>query len=63
MAEILPFRSRAPRAGASETRLETTGQILLFTGIRYERHDDGRPSPVEPKLNRGGQPRRSRRRA
>jgi hypothetical protein len=63
MAVIVPFKARPPRA-ASEIKPDVTGQILFFTGVRYERHDESRPGPATPTFNdRSGSTRRTRRRA
>jgi hypothetical protein len=62
MAVIIPFKAR-PRMDGAETRIAGSAQIFLFTGVRYERHDEAVPGPVIPRANNNGQPRRTRRRA
>ncbi|MBN9060896.1 MAG: hypothetical protein BGP06_16075 [Rhizobiales bacterium 65-9] len=56
-----------PSAKAAERRLddkEPRGQILFFTGVRYERHDDAnRPTGADPSAGASGAQRRRRNRA
>lgn len=49
MGLVLAFQSRpqtAPRSSVARRREPTTrsADILLFTGIRYERHGDAQPT-------------------
>ncbi len=58
-ATVIPFRMPATRLplGGDEPR----GEILLFTGVRYERQVEPSPGPVNPDVS-DGQPRVRRRR-
>jgi hypothetical protein len=70
MAVIIPLKARSSADGAARSVEGAAGiagpaKILLFTGVRYERHDEitPGPTPVAPADNRSGQARRARRRA
>lgn len=61
MGSVLPFQApaRAARKRAAERDAsEPMGQIVFFTGVRYERHPEPQQDPRRP--NAGG--RRARRR-
>ncbi len=64
MAVIIPWKAR-PRADGAGQGPIGPARIILFTGVRYERHDDASPGPqpVAPNATRPGQTRRTRRRA
>lgn len=60
-AIVIPFRmppTRAPIVGD-----EPRGEILFFTGVRYERQVEPAPAPITPDLSdaRAGVRRRRRR--
>jgi hypothetical protein len=64
MGEIIPLR---PRHGAT-TDLDTPripagagegATILLFTGVRYERHNDPAPAKTPRPAGRGGRRKRA----
>lgn len=45
--EIKDYQDRAPRRVASpRSARDTLGQILLYTGIRYERMDEADTTPL-----------------
>jgi hypothetical protein len=46
MDRVLPFPAERVRRTPPEDGGRTTGVVLLFTGVRYERHDAAQPSPV-----------------
>ena len=60
MGEIVLFRS-ATRPRGNTVAPQGPAEILFFTGVRYERHDDdsGGPKRRDPE---GAAPRRPRRR-
>jgi hypothetical protein len=59
-AVLIPFPGSVARATRSPLRDgEPRGEILLFTGVRYERQVDPNPEPFEP-LAPEGQPRARR---
>jgi hypothetical protein len=60
MGEILPFRIE-PRPRAATVPPQGPAEILFFTGVRYERHDDGAGGP-QSRAPAGASPRRQRRR-
>jgi hypothetical protein len=60
MGEILPFRIES-RPRAATVAPQGPAEILFFTGVRYERHDDG-PSGPQSRASTGTAPRRQRRR-
>ena len=66
MAVIIPFKAQQ-RPDVSAERPQGSATILLYTGVRYERHADIKAvstqpiRPLEP--SGGGQSRRTRRRA
>jgi hypothetical protein len=63
MAEIIPLAERrAARPPSGRAALGPTGEIVLFLGVRYERHEEG-PSPAPAKPLAPGRGRRARRRA
>lgn len=46
MADIIPFPPevadwRVQAHGVADAEASKRGEILLFTGVRYSRHDDG----------------------
>ena len=58
------YRRRRPRSAAGED--VRMGEILLFTGVRYERRDDAAPAdgpPVHPHDGAHGRGRRASRHA
>lgn len=59
-ATVIPFRMPAtrPAAGGEGPR----GQILFFTGVRYERPAEPGPEPLKPSLSDGQAGARRRRR-
>jgi hypothetical protein len=63
MSVIIPFKLR-PRQHAGQSEPNGTAQILLYTGVRYERHEEPQPAPATPSgISGNGQSRRTRRRA
>jgi hypothetical protein len=62
MAVIIPFKARQ-RQDAAERASTGPCAILLFTGVRYERHDDARPADPAPTVSPRGATRRAKRRA
>ncbi|WP_377295296.1 hypothetical protein [Rhizobium sp. SG2393] len=51
MADVIRLTERPRRAVRAEQAIGAGAQILLFTGVRYERLDDragGRPSKKRP---------------
>ena len=46
--EIKDYQDRAPRrvVASSRSARDTLGQILLYTGIRYERMDEADTTPL-----------------
>jgi hypothetical protein len=65
MGEIIPLR---PRQGAmkdlSTARTIPVGagegaMILLFTGVRYERHEEAKPAKTPRPAGRGGRRKRA----
>jgi hypothetical protein len=59
MAHILEFRSNAVRVESEcEATLQGSAQIIIFPGVRIERH--GEP-PAEPQIERVARPRRRER--
>ena len=49
MGKLVQFENRGKGSAAPRDGTGTAGQILIFTGVRYER--DGTPVPGKP-LNR-----------
>lgn len=45
MADVIPFAPRRRSASQGPAAVGPSGQILFFTGVRYERQVD--PVPVE----------------
>lgn len=43
--EVVPFRVPGAAIRKREVRRPSDATILLFTGVRYERGDDGTPPP------------------
>ena len=61
MGEMIEFRQTARTARARPASEATTGaRILLFTGVRYERHAD-EPEPQTPEPSKDGTRRRRKR--
>lgn len=61
--DIVPFPDPASRAGRRPLAAdEPRGAVVLFTGVRYERHPEMPPGPFGP-LASDGSPRRRRRRS
>lgn len=60
-ATVLPFAGQPRRRRPFREETGARGEILFFTGVRYERHDDdsGGPKRRDPE---GAAPRRPRRR-
>jgi len=63
MGELIRFR---PRQGAKTeveaARVPLSGEgatILLFTGVRYERHEDPQPAKTPRPAGRGGRRKRA----
>ena len=62
MQTVIPFPEKALRPLRPPPRAdERPGEILLFTGIRYERQPEPGPDPSTPRLS-DGQSRSGRRR-
>jgi hypothetical protein len=62
-ATVIPFPGSVARAARSPLRDdEQRGEILLFTGVRYERQIDPNPEPIEPLAPEGHSRARRRRR-
>jgi hypothetical protein len=62
-ATLIPFPSSASRAARAPLRDdEPRGDILLFTGVRYERQVEPNPGPFEPLASEGQAKARRRRR-
>jgi hypothetical protein len=61
MAHILQFRSGALRS-EPESELAPAGgaQIIIFPGVRIERHVEPEDVPVKPRKRERGRPRRDR---
>jgi hypothetical protein len=59
MGDVVAFRPQAARRTQARVEQDAQrGEIVLFTGVRYERHD-----PVEDKRADGRSPRKRRNRA
>jgi hypothetical protein len=58
MGILIHFPERPERAGTGEASAGYAAQILFFTGVRYERHDDAAaPSgPARTRAARQGRP-------
>jgi hypothetical protein len=57
MAHIVPFRTDLARAeGDGEPMPRQTAEIVIFPGVRRERHTD--PAPAEPRAGARAGPRR-----
>lgn len=55
MGTIIPWPTIGERpARAHSTNDGERGRILLFLGVRYERHDDATPTPTVDGGARGG---------
>lgn len=60
MGELIRLRPRQEARPASSPVATATGgdrdsaTILLFTGVRYERHDGANAPAVKPQARRGG---------
>jgi hypothetical protein len=53
MATILEFRSDVQQASSKVgRRRRKSAQIVIFPGVRYERHDDAAPSCSTPAVER-----------
>lgn len=53
-AAVVPFPGTSDRrARAAPEAGEPRGEILLFTGVRYERQPEPTPTPKGPGLARG----------
>ncbi len=71
MSNVLPFSRGGRRSGgiaaAASPQTAMEAEILLFTGVRYERHPAGPQNAVQASLGRDDTPtpprRKSRRRA
>lgn len=65
MGQVIPWPG--PERRSQRPALDTDGpkgRILLFLGVRYERHDDegGFPSAEPPRISRNERPSRRRKR-
>jgi hypothetical protein len=65
MGQVIPWPG--PERQSARPAPDTdgpTGRILLFLGVRYERHDDegGPPSAAQARINRNERPSRRRKR-
>jgi hypothetical protein len=61
MAHILEFRSGAVRAEPEcEGARKGGAQIIIFPGVRIERHVEPEDVPVKPRKRERGRPRRDR---
>jgi hypothetical protein len=71
VSNVLPFPSAGRRSGGNEAEKAPLSakeaEILLFTGVRYERHADAPQNAAQASLGRDDHPtpprRKSRRRA
>lgn len=63
MGEIVNFREATRRIGRVRppASAETTGTILLFTGVRYERYSEAAWASMTPKSPAPGTGRRRKR--
>lgn len=65
MAHILPFRSAAPadleRGQSGEPTQQAGAQIIIFPGVRRERHDEPQePAKAAARRREKGRPKRDR---
>jgi hypothetical protein len=54
MGQVIPWPSPEKRPARPDVALDgPKGEILLFLGVRYERHDDPAPSPARGAASAG----------
>ncbi|MGL4439656.1 MAG: hypothetical protein ACRCUE_10300 [Bosea sp. (in: a-proteobacteria)] len=64
MGQVIPWPGPELRPGKPTHDFDgPRGRVLLFLGVRYERHDDeGGAPPVAPRVTRNERPSRRRKR-